>query len=36
LELKGKGNKEEAKALLEKALQSDEKYFRGWARRLLK
>jgi hypothetical protein len=36
LELKGKGNKEEAKALVEKASQSDEKYFRDWARRLLK
>jgi len=36
LELKGKGNKEEAKALLEKASQSDEKYLRDWAKRLLK
>jgi len=36
LELKGKGNKEEARVLLEKALQSDEKYFRDWAKRLLK
>jgi hypothetical protein len=36
LELKGKGSKEEAKALLEKASQSDEKYFRDWAKGLLK
>ncbi|MBW2105846.1 MAG: hypothetical protein JRI26_07440 [Deltaproteobacteria bacterium] len=36
LELNGKGNKEEAKALLKKALQSDEKYFIDWAKRLLR
>jgi len=36
LELTGKGNKEEAKELLEKASRSDEKYFRNWAKRLLK
>jgi len=36
LELKGKENKEEAKALLKKASRSDEKYFRGWAERLLR
>jgi len=35
LELKGKENKEEAKALLQKASQSDEKYFIDWAERLL-
>ena len=31
-----KGNKKEAKVLLEKASQSDEKYFRDWAKRLLR
>jgi hypothetical protein len=36
LELKGKGNEEEVKALLEKISQSDEKYFIDWAERLLK
>ena len=36
LALKGKENIEEAKTLLEKAAQSDEKYFRDWAKRLLK
>jgi len=36
LELKGKQNKEEAKALLKKASQSDEKYFIDWAKRLLR
>ncbi|MBW2004376.1 MAG: hypothetical protein JRI72_07125 [Deltaproteobacteria bacterium] len=36
LELKGKENKEEAKALLQKASQSDEKYFIDWAERLLR
>lgn len=36
LNLKGKENIEEAKTLLEKASQSDEKYFRDWAKRLLK
>ncbi len=35
LKLKGKDNKEEAKTLLEKVTQSDEKYFRDWANRLL-
>jgi len=35
LELKGKENEEEAKALLQKASQSDEKYFIDWAERLL-
>lgn len=34
LELKEKENKEEAKALLQKASRSDEKYFRDWAERL--
>jgi lipopolysaccharide biosynthesis regulator YciM len=36
LNLKGKENIEEAKTLLEKASQSDENYFRDWAKRLLK
>ena len=36
LELKGDKNKEEANVLLEKVLQSDEKYFRDWATRLMK
>ena len=36
LELKGKGNEEEAKALLKKASRSDEKYFIDWAKRLLR
>jgi len=36
LALKGKENKEEAKALLQKASQSDEKYFIEWAERLLR
>ncbi len=36
LELKGKENKEEAKALLKKASRSDEKYFIDWAKRLLR
>jgi tetratricopeptide (TPR) repeat protein len=35
LELKGEKNKEEAKDLLKKALESDEKYFAEWAERLL-
>jgi hypothetical protein len=35
LELDGKGNRAEAKALLEQAKQSDEEYFRDWARNLL-
>jgi len=35
LKLKGKENKAEAKALLEKVAQSDDKYFRDWANRLL-
>jgi len=36
LELKGKENKEEAKDLLKKASQSDEKYFIEWAEKLLR
>jgi len=36
LALKGKENEEEAKALLKKASQSDEKYFKDWAKRLLR
>ena len=36
LALKRKENKEEAKALLQKASQSDEKYFIEWAERLLR
>ena len=36
LALKGKENKEEAKAMLQKASQSDEKYFIEWAERLLR
>ena len=35
LHLRGKENKAEAKALLEEVAQSDEKYFRDWAKRLL-
>jgi tetratricopeptide (TPR) repeat protein len=35
LELRGKENKKEANALLEKVLQGDEKYFRDWAKKLL-
>jgi hypothetical protein len=35
LDLRGKENKAEAKALLEEVVQSDEKYFRDWAKRLL-
>lgn len=35
LDLGGKVNKTEAKALLEKVAQSDETYFRDWANRLL-
>jgi hypothetical protein len=35
LELKGRDNRQEAKALLHKALRSDEKYFTNWAERLL-
>jgi hypothetical protein len=35
LDLRGKENKAEAKALLEEVAQSDEKYFRDWAKRLL-
>jgi len=36
LALKGKENKEEAKALLQEASQSNEKYFIDWAERLLR
>jgi hypothetical protein len=36
LALKGKENKEEAKALLKEASQSNEKYFIDWAKRLLR
>ena len=35
LKLKGRGDKAEAKALLEKVAQSDDRYFRQWANRLL-
>jgi tetratricopeptide (TPR) repeat protein len=35
LDLRGKENKAEAKALLEEVAQSDEMYFRDWAKRLL-
>lgn len=35
LDLRGKENEAEAKALLEEVAQSDEKYFRDWAKRLL-
>jgi tetratricopeptide (TPR) repeat protein len=36
LKVGGKKNKAEAKALLDKAAQSDDKYFSDWAKRLLK
>jgi len=35
LKLKGKGDEAEAKALVEKVAQSDDRYFREWATRLL-
>lgn len=35
LKLKGKGDEAEARALVEKVAQSDDRYFREWATRLL-